>query len=402
VRIRSLRVRVIGVAILFLVAGGGLVGATRSAGADQLSGLQAQATQLEGEINATTAQVDAAGQAYDAAESHLTAVRQQISTTSQRISTDRAQVHSDVATLREAAVQAFVTDGAQATEIPLFAGDLRTFSERSEYSTIAEGDLGSALARLHTAETVLDAQETTLQRARSELQSEAIDAASSRARSQAASAQLQAEYSQDKGEIATLVAQQQAAQQAAQEQAALQAIATAKAEATATAKAQATQSTAPTTAPPATAGSAPHATEGPPPAPAPTNNSSSFVPPSNAGQGAIAVAAAESQLGVPYIYADATPGVGFDCSGLTMWAWAQAGVQLEHFSGAQMQESTPVPVSDLQPGDLLFYGPNGDNHVTMYIGGGMMIQAPYPGASVDEVPLNLTNAGGPFAGAGRP
>jgi cell wall-associated NlpC family hydrolase len=111
------------------------------------------------------------------------------------------------------------------------------------------------------------------------------------------------------------------------------------------------------------------------------------------------VQAAESQLGVPYVFGAEEPGVGFDCSGLTAWAWGQAGVPLPHYSGAQMADSTPVPVSDLQPGDLLFYGPGGSDHVAMYVGGGTMIEAPHTGAVVWLTPLRL---GDGFVGAGRP
>ena len=100
------------------------------------------------------------------------------------------------------------------------------------------------------------------------------------------------------------------------------------------------------------------------------------VPAVPGGGGAEAVAAAESQIGVPYVWAGATPGVGFDCSGLTMWAWAHAGVSLSHSAAAQYAETVHVPLSDLQPGDLLFYQ-EGDTigHVTMYVGPGQMVQA---------------------------
>jgi cell wall-associated NlpC family hydrolase len=64
-----------------------------------------------------------------------------------------------------------------------------------------------------------------------------------------------------------------------------------------------------------------------------------------------------------------------------------------------MADSTPVPISDLQPGDLLFYGPGGSQHVAMYVGGGEMIESPYTGASVWITGLRL---GSGFAGAGRP
>jgi cell wall-associated NlpC family hydrolase len=101
---------------------------------------------------------------------------------------------------------------------------------------------------------------------------------------------------------------------------------------------------------------------------------------------------------VPYVWGGATPGVGFDCSGLTMWAWGQAGVQLPHGATAQYYQIQHVSMSDLQPGDLVFYGSAGYlSHVVMYIGGGMVVQAEQTGTNVMDTPL------WPGAyGAGRP
>jgi cell wall-associated NlpC family hydrolase len=69
-----------------------------------------------------------------------------------------------------------------------------------------------------------------------------------------------------------------------------------------------------------------------------------------------------------------------------MWAYAQAGVYLPHYSGAQFADTAEIPISDLEPGDLVFPSDPGV-HVAMYVGGGMIVQAPYTGADVQEVPL---------------
>jgi len=104
------------------------------------------------------------------------------------------------------------------------------------------------------------------------------------------------------------------------------------------------------------------------------------VPPSSS-RGAIAVAAAKSQIGVRYIKYMSREGVGFDCSGLTAWAWDQAGVSIPHQSRQQFNTTAHVPIAYIEPGDLIyFYSPI--THVGIYIGGGMMVDAPGPGRFV--------------------
>jgi peptidoglycan DL-endopeptidase CwlO len=89
---------------------------------------------------------------------------------------------------------------------------------------------------------------------------------------------------------------------------------------------------------------------------------------------------AMTKLGDPYVYAAAGPNA-FDCSGLTMWAYAQVGVSLVHYTGAQWNEGVHVSVSELEPGDLVFFYPD-ISHVGMYVGDGYMIDAPETGQDV--------------------
>ncbi|GAA4297866.1 peptidoglycan hydrolase RipC [Mycobacterium paraffinicum] len=108
------------------------------------------------------------------------------------------------------------------------------------------------------------------------------------------------------------------------------------------------------------------------------------------------VQAALTQVGSPYVWGGAAPG-GFDCSGLVMWAFQQAGISLPHSSQAQAQGGQPVSLSDLQPGDVItFY--NDASHSGLYVGDGMVIHSSTYGQPVRVVPMN---AAGPIHDARR-
>jgi len=105
------------------------------------------------------------------------------------------------------------------------------------------------------------------------------------------------------------------------------------------------------------------------------------VDPGGSGHSSV-VGIAQRYLGVPYVYGGASPS-GFDCSGLTMYCYAQIGIGLSHGATDQQHASTPVPLSALQPGDLVFFGSASySHHVGIYVGGGSMIHAPHTGAVV--------------------
>ncbi|GAA3960917.1 C40 family peptidase [Actinomadura viridis] len=144
-------------------------------------------------------------------------------------------------------------------------------------------------------------------------------------------------------------------------------------------------------------------------APLPKTGKAPAVDPDGASAKAMgAVKAALAQLGVPYSWGGGTPsgpsfGIaqgsnikGFDCSGLTMYAYAQVGIKLPHYTGSQFNAGTHVSRSQLRPGDLVFFHQD-LHHMGMYIGKGRMVHAPQTGDVIKVSPLS----GRPFAGGVR-
>ena len=130
----------------------------------------------------------------------------------------------------------------------------------------------------------------------------------------------------------------------------------------------------------------PAAAAAPPPEPTPAHEEGSAV-------GAAAVEAAKSQIGTPYVWGGAAPG-GFDCSGLTSWAYGQAGLDIPRVA-ADQTVGRQVSYQELQPGDLVLWS----GHAAMYAGDGMMIEA---GSPVQMNPVRTENLGMTFRGFWRP
>lgn len=315
--------------------------------------LQAQASSLQRQIQSEGMTISALGQKYDQATNQLNQIKQQIATTESHIASDRQHVALDKLHLRKAAINSYVTDGAASGPNPLFSANQKTYAAAQEYGEVAAGNLNVAVANLHTDEVALGAETAKLTIEQGSAQSAVNAAASAREAADAQQSALESSLSQVQGQLGALERAAQGRSNASESAVTRSRLA----------------------------------------------SSANFPPPPTNSAGGRAVAAAETQLGVPYVWGGESPGRGFDCSGLVAWAWGQAGHPLPHFSGAQMSDSAPVPVSDLEPGDLLFYGPGGDDHVAMYVGGGEMIEAPYTGAYVWITPLRL---GDGFVGAGRP
>lgn len=129
------------------------------------------------------------------------------------------------------------------------------------------------------------------------------------------------------------------------------------------------------------------------------------APPPGGTTGERAVLIAERFLGVPYVWGGADPLTGFDCSGLALYVYAQLGIQLTHYTGAQWFEGTRIPRDALAPGDLVFFDPDASGlpqHEGIYVGGGRFIEAPHTGDVVKFASLDDPSFASRYLGAVRP
>jgi cell wall-associated NlpC family hydrolase len=397
--------------------------AVTPASADPIAAKQAQANALAAQIDTLGRKEAALSEQYDKAvlDTQTTAGQQQQAAA--ELATAQAQEARARGLLQADAVDAYVNGGtlaavASRTADPVAAADGGLL--RGEYVTTLAGTQADALDRYRSAAMQEQAAVAALQAAERASQKAAGDVNSARNATIAADNQLEATLSKVKGDIATLVAQAQAAAQARQAQLAAAALARRQQETQAAAQAQAAQVAAAAQAAASRRAAAPvlevapvSPTSGAPaggtkptngggggtngggaarpapvpapvvstPAPAPVSNP---APPVGSG-GSVAVAAAETRLGDPYVWGAAGPNA-FDCSGLVMWAWAHAGVSLPHFSGGDYASTQHISMSQLQPGDLVYPADPGQ-HVAMYVGGGMIIEAPHTGDVVHIVPM---------------
>jgi cell wall-associated NlpC family hydrolase len=364
------------------------------ASADQISDLRAQASALASRIQQLGLQEEALAEKYDAAQLAVQNLEAKVAQAAQQVAAADAHESKARVGLRQEAIQAYVHGGSS----PFTAGSNVVTNAadsllRAEYVNSLATNESDSIDQFRLAAVQEQTAKTNLQHETQAAQQEVQQVNQDRRAVSGLQAQLQGALNRDTGQIAVLVAQQQAAaaaaaaaaararlaaEQAAQQQAAAAAAAAAQqAAAAATARQTATTAGAApsSTAQPQLTNSGPTVTPSPPP-----------PPPPPVGSGAAgALAAAESRLGDPYVWGAAGPNA-FDCSGLVMWAYAQVGISLPHFSGAQYADTTHIPMSDLQPGDLVFFADPGQ-HVAMYVGGGNIIEAPYTGAVVHIVPM---------------
>jgi peptidoglycan DL-endopeptidase CwlO len=371
-------------ALALVVALVPLISAGR-AHADPIDDKRAEAQALQNEIDANGAQLDALSERYNGAQYRFEQAQAAATEAQQKLDATTAEVARlrDLVNQRAAALYRGLGQGGPVNLDVSSAANLIASSKYSKAAAQHDTDL---LDQLRRAERALRDQKAAADQAQVDAQDEQRAIAKAQAGVEAANARQEQLLSQVNGEIAQLVAEEQARKEAAELAAAQQRYTAAAAANVPTTNSTATSGTAPSTGRSGTSGG----TSGGG-GPAPSANV-----PVNGGGASAAIAYARSQLGKPYCYGGAGPAC-FDCSGLTMRAWGAAGVSMPHYSGAQYSMFPHVPLSAMQPGDLVFWGPGGSDHVGLYIGGGQMIAAPHTG---DVVKIQAVY--GSPVGAARP
>ncbi len=322
---------------------------------------QAQATQLEQQIQTNGDHIAALGEQYNGAVLQYQTSQAAVANAKRHLAAAQAQQQQLSALVAARGAELYQNAQNPTSLIPdTNIQSVEELGVRTQYGAVATCNNEQLISNLVRAQQDLQFQRKQLDRQVAAAKAKRDLIAAAQQKVEQANSQETELLSQVKGQIATLIAQQQAVQAAA-----------------------------------VTAALAQLANQG---------NGASSVPASDVGGNAIpglpapspgaaaAIAYAEAQLGKPYQYAAAGPNT-FDCSGLTMMAWAAAGVSMPHYSGAQYAMFPHVPLNELEPGDLLFWGPGGSEHVAMYIGGGLQIAATHTGDYVRIQPIGFDPVG---------
>jgi cell wall-associated NlpC family hydrolase len=329
--------------------------ARQPAVADPISDKEAQAKAIQDQVDATNQKIGALGEQYDRAQLKLQQAEQAVADAQARIAAAQQQVDQIRGLVKErgAAVYRQAVSGQSVDALDVSNAEQLLIHQK--YAAAQAARDNSLLGRLNDAKQVLARQKADAEQARSVAAAQRQQIQSTQQSLQAFSAQQQRILNQVQGELVALVQQELQRRQAA-----------------ALAAAQARFG--------GSGGNPADFPNLPPPGPA----------------AAQAIAYARAQLGKPYVWGAAGPDT-FDCSGLVMAAYASAGVRLPHYSGAQYESLPHVAMTAMLPGDLLFWGDGGSEHVAIYLGNARIIEEGGTGNDVHVGPI----WGEPF-GAARP
>jgi peptidoglycan DL-endopeptidase CwlO len=353
-----------GLALLSALVFGLAVTAAGSAEPAQIGSKRAEAQQVLAQIQAMDAQMEKAVEAYNAANVRLDQIKHDLEVNQARLQTAKKNLVKARAQVSARLVALYTSDEPDTLSIIFGSSSLGDLIERIDSANrIADEDARIA-AEVKQYRNEVQTRQQALVKAQADQEKVVAERAAQRASVQSQLAERQALYSSIRDQIAQL----EAAERARQARLAAQARAAAK------------QQSAPA----------------PAPAPAPSSSSGSSAPPPATHSSVVSIAL--QYLGVPYVWGGASPS-GFDCSGLTMYAYAKVGVYLPHNAAMQYGMGTPVSRSQLAPGDLVFF--SGLSHVGMYIGGGRFVHAPHTGDVVKISSLSEYWYAATYVGARR-
>jgi len=345
-----------------------------SAGADTVGTARAQVAALLAQLNAANLRESQLAEAYDQARIHLQQVDANLAGAKTQLGQTGSQLVGAQARVREMAIQSYMNGGVAGQLSLLIPDSAKEIAVRGTYVAAATGSTNEAIDALRAARIELGQKQTSL--ASAEAQATQAVAQLADAQHAAATAAVQTETAYNRA-LATLGRAELAAAQA-QQAAANRARIDAELAASRTA-AQASNG-APLIRAAGGGGGAGGSEFSPGPAAGSGLGGTSNPPPPSAGAQS-AIYYAEQELGKPYEWGGGGPD-SFDCSGLTAWAWGHAGHGLAHSSEEQYYDTTHVSVSQLEPGDLVFYG-DPPHHVGLYVGNGEMINALHSGTNVE-------------------
>ena len=350
-----------------------LVAAVGAAANPSIDEKRAQAQAILGQVQQLDDEVGDAAERWNGANYKLGQISEELSSARADLVRAKAGVKTSQARVGARLRELYVNgDSAGAIEVLLGATSLQEIVDVLEATQRVTAQDTRIAKEVKTYRTRVAERKAQLTSARAQ-QAEVVEQrAAERAAIEEKLATRRQLLSSVQAEVQQLVAQEQARQAALRRQAEQQQAAAAAArqrsaqQAILSARASSSDEGAPAVSPSTSSD----------PAPAP-DTVIQVAPPADASKGAAVVSIAMQYLGIEYVWGAASPSVGFDCSGLTMYVFNQVGVSLPHYAAAQYGMGTPVSRDQLQPGDLVFF--RGLGHMGMYIGGGNMIHAPRTG-----------------------
>jgi cell wall-associated NlpC family hydrolase len=364
----------ISLTVLTGLVGAGAVARGPVAGAAPIDDKRAEAAAIQDQIDANGQRISALAEEFNGAQLRLDEAERAIADAQARIEAARAEVAriQHLIELRAASVYRRAVRGESLDGMDY--DDARDLLTRRHYASKQASHDDTLLVQLEKAQRVLAAQKTEAEAAREAATAEQQRIEATRSDLEAANAEQQRILEQVNGELEALV----------QEEARQRELAEAARAATRYGGG-------------GNSGGGGSGGSGSGGSGSGDGNPASFPDLPAPGQAAaIAIDFARAQLGKPYVYAATGPDA-YDCSGLTMTAYAAAGISLPHYSGAQYSKLPKVSLDAMLPGDLVFWGAGGGSHVGIYIGDGLMIHAPHTGDVV-----KIAAVYGTPVGAARP